>query len=212
MCKPPYVNQHYSCHILSVCDRFPKIIENRISWKALFQADGQTWLNQQSLFAILRRCLKERKTVQTLLNFCLVGTFSFHATQATALLPVFLLRSVRMQHCYRFCFGRRHFRCFLHYSLVFCYYFQIYVLRFLRKIFTVWSYVVVETAFYVCWTVHHCDNWRIKNQLDATCYFIVLLIGSICFGHYYAHHQKLATTLLNYHIGWFRSWFVVCWS
>ena len=22
-----------------------------------------------------------------------------------------------------------------------------------------------------------------KNQLDATCYFIVLLIGSTCFGH-----------------------------
>jgi len=27
-----------------------------------------------------------------------------------------------------------------------------------------------------------------KNQLDATYYFIVLLIGSTCFGHYYAHH------------------------
>jgi len=29
----------------------------------------------------------------------------------------------------------------------------------------------------------HKYNWRIKNQLDATYYFIVLLIGSICFGH-----------------------------
>ena len=37
---------------------------------------------------------------------------------------------------------------------------------------------------------------RIKNQLDATCYFIVLLIGSTCFGHYYAHHQELATIML----------------
>ena len=36
-------------------------------------------------------------------------------------------------------------------------------------------------------------NWRIKNQLDATWYFIVLLIGSTCFKHYYAHHQELAT-------------------
>jgi len=44
-------------------------------------------------------------------------------------------------------------------------------------------------------------NWRIKNQLDTTCYFIVLLIGSTCFGHYYAHHQELTTILLNYHIG-----------
>jgi hypothetical protein len=39
-------------------------------------------------------------------------------------------------------------------------------------------------------------NWRIKNQLDATWYFIVLLIGSACFGHYYAHHQELATIML----------------
>jgi len=35
-----------------------------------------------------------------------------------------------------------------------------------------------------------------KNQLDATCYFIVLLIGSTCFGHCYAFHQELATTML----------------
>jgi len=28
------------------------------------------------------------------------------------------------------------------------------------------------------------------NQLDATYYFIALLIGSTCFGHYYAHHQE----------------------
>jgi len=35
-----------------------------------------------------------------------------------------------------------------------------------------------------------------KNQLDATFYFIVLLIGSICFGHYYGHHQELATVML----------------
>ena len=35
-----------------------------------------------------------------------------------------------------------------------------------------------------------------KNQLDATYYFIVLLLGSTCFGHYYAHHQELATVML----------------
>ena len=35
-----------------------------------------------------------------------------------------------------------------------------------------------------------------KIQLDATYYFIVLLIGSTCFGHYYAHHQELATIML----------------
>jgi len=46
------------------------------------------------------------------------------------------------------------------------------------------------------WTVFHCDNWRIKNQSDDTCYFIVFLIGSTCFGHYCAHHQELATMML----------------
>ena len=24
---------------------------------------------------------------------------------------------------------------------------------------------------YVYWTVHHCNSWRIKDQLDVTCYF-----------------------------------------
>ena len=33
-----------------------------------------------------------------------------------------------------------------------------------------------------------------KNHVDAT--FVVLLIGSTCFGHYYAHHQELATMML----------------
>jgi hypothetical protein len=31
-------------------------------------------------------------------------------------------------------------------------------------------------------------NWRIRNKIDATYYFILLIIGSTCFGHYYAHH------------------------
>jgi len=35
-----------------------------------------------------------------------------------------------------------------------------------------------------------------KNQLDATYYFILLLIASICYGHYYAHHQELVTMML----------------
>jgi len=45
-------------------------------------------------------------------------------------------------------------------------------------------------------TVHQTDkrlkNCRIKIQLDATYYFIVLLIGATCFGLYNAHHQELA--------------------
>ena len=35
-----------------------------------------------------------------------------------------------------------------------------------------------------------------NNQIDVTYYFIVLLIGSTCFGHYCVHHQELATIML----------------
>ena len=68
-----------------------------------------------------------------------------------------------------------------------------------------------ERASMLCYTyiacIVHCSCYVIsrtrsfwllknKNQLDATYYFIVLLIGSTCFGHYYAHHQELATIML----------------
>ena len=39
------------------------------------------------------------------------------------------------------------------------------------------------TLSYVYWKVHHCDSWRIKDQLDVTCYFISLLVCSACFGY-----------------------------
>jgi len=38
-----------------------------------------------------------------------------------------------------------------------------------------------------------------ENQLDATYYFIMLMLGSLdstCFGHHYAHHQELTTIAL----------------
>ena len=34
---------------------------------------------------------------------------------------------------------------------------------------------------------------REENQLDATEWFIALIIRSTCFGHFYAHHQELET-------------------
>jgi len=80
----------------------------------------------------------------------------------------------------------------------------------------------------VYWTVHHCDNWRIKkpnlslhpghhSSLTAPYLqynkqrtillrcaipvvrlnYMVNWIQSTCFGHYYAHHQELATTVLS---------------
>jgi len=37
---------------------------------------------------------------------------------------------------------------------------------------------------------------REENQLDATECFIVLITGSTCFGHLYAHHHEIETILV----------------
>ena len=43
-----------------------------------------------------------------------------------------------------------------------------------------------------------------KIQRDATYYFIMLILGSICFGHHYAHHQELtAIALVTTQAVWF---------
>ena len=45
----------------------------------------------------------------------------------------------------------------------------------------------------------HAKKWNTyvcvekKSQLDATEWFIALIIHSTCFGHFYAHHQELET-------------------
>ena len=35
----------------------------------------------------------------------------------------------------------------------------------------------------VYWTAHHCNSWRMKDQLDVTCYFISFHMCSTCFGN-----------------------------
>ena len=45
----------------------------------------------------------------------------------------------------------------------------------------------------MCLSVHRCICVEKKNQLDATEWFIALVICSICFGHCYAHHQEPET-------------------
>jgi len=55
-----------------------------------------------------------------------------------------------------------------------------------------WIYLAYDTVH----CGEHGDELKNKNQLDATYYFIVLLIGSTYFVHYYAHHQELATIML----------------
>ena len=42
-------------------------------------------------------------------------------------------------------------------------------------------------------SVHRCICVENKNQLDATKWFIALIICSTCFGPFYAHHQELET-------------------
>ena len=44
-----------------------------------------------------------------------------------------------------------------------------------------WEIPAAESNVY--WTVHHCNSWRMKDQLDITCYFISLVMCSTCFGH-----------------------------
>ena len=44
-----------------------------------------------------------------------------------------------------------------------------------------------------CLSAQHCVCVEKKNQLDATEWFIALIIRSICFRHFYAHHQELKT-------------------
>jgi len=42
----------------------------------------------------------------------------------------------------------------------------------------------------------HGTYTKIENTTRCHLLFIVLLIGSTCFAHYYAHHQELATIML----------------
>ena len=44
--------------------------------------------------------------------------------------------------------------------------------------------------------MHRCIRVEKKNQLDATEWFIALIICSTCFGHFYAHHQEVETIRL----------------
>ena len=44
---------------------------------------------------------------------------------------------------------------------------------------------------YECLSVHRRISVEKKNQLDATEWFIALIIRSTCFGHFYAHHKEL---------------------
>ena len=51
------------------------------------------------------------------------------------------------------------------------------------------GYLKFLTKFVILWVEK-------KNQLDATEWFMALIMCSTCFGHFYAHHQELETTFV----------------
>ena len=55
---------------------------------------------------------------------------------------------------------------------------------------------ITTFEFDVCLSVHRCLSVEKKNRLDATEWFVALIICSTCFGHLYAHHQELETILV----------------
>ena len=65
---------------------------------------------------------------------------------------------------------------------------------------------------YVYWTVHHCDSWRIKDQLDVTCYFISLLnVLNIFRTLIYPSSGACDCSVALAHWS-YCSWFAVCWK
>jgi len=61
------------------------------------------------------------------------------------------------------------------------FYFRPHILYWFYKLINckVWDFLIhLAVESYVYWTVHHCDSWGIKDQLDVTCYFISLLMCS----------------------------------
>ena len=62
---------------------------------------------------------------------------------------------------------------------------NISIFRSLRLCWWITTSVVLfrTRPFIVYWTVHLCNSWGMKDQLDVTCYFISLTMCSTCFGH-----------------------------
>ena len=54
-------------------------------------------------------------------------------------------------------------------------------------------YIIAFKRLDMCLSVHLCIFVENKKQLDATEWFIALIICSTCFGYFYAHHQELET-------------------
>jgi len=58
------------------------------------------------------------------------------------------------------------------------------------------SFSHISVQFDVCLSLHRCISVEKKNELDATEWFIALIICSTCFGYLYAHHQELVAILV----------------
>jgi len=56
-----------------------------------------------------------------------------------------------------------------------------------------YSHLCLELIHFGVTTKHLWECVKKKNYLDATEWFIALIICSTCFQHFYAHHQELET-------------------
>ena len=66
-----------------------------------------------------------------------------------------------------------------------------------------------SSLHFSCWPGLYLPIWEEEeNQLDATQWFIELLICLTSFRHVYAHHQELTTILLVWHVEC-NSWLLV---
>jgi len=54
-----------------------------------------------------------------------------------------------------------------------------------------WKYAINKHYCpYVYWTVHHCDSWRIRDQLEVTSYYVL-------FHFFYAQHVSDINTAIS---------------
>ena len=77
--------------------------------------------------------------------------------------------------------------------------------------FFIYNLIQLWCESYVYWTVHHCVNWRIKDQLDVTCYFISLLMCSAWFTLIYPSSGACYYSVELQHWS-YCSWFDMYWS
>jgi len=74
-----------------------------------------------------------------------------------------------------------------------------------------WNLLYLTSLKFIggCHAKHNLKYLKNKIQLVATYYFFMLMLGSECFGHHYAHHQEIRTiAFVTTQAVWFS---ICCW-